>query len=120
MASEIEFADEAALSQLESSAQFQQVKNLAHEHLLARIEELGAEFGRWSTAAINQFVTLEIDSFVRLHRIPMNESEIRHIAQALTRELNGFGPLQEVLDDPAVEDIPVSYTHLTLPTIYSV
>ena len=108
MASEIEFADEAALSQLESSAQFQQVKNLAHEHLLARIEELGAEFGRWSTAAINQFVTLEIDSFVRLHRIPMNESEIRHIAQALTRELNGFGPLQEVLDDPAVEDILVN------------
>lgn len=108
MASEIEFADEAALSQLESSAQFQQVKNLAHEHLLARIEELGAEFGRWSTAAINQFVTMEIDSFVRLHRIPMNESEIRHIAQALTRELNGFGPLQEVLDDPAVEDILVN------------
>ncbi|HBJ69321.1 MAG TPA: CpaF family protein, partial [Alcaligenes faecalis] len=33
-----------------------QVREQAHEHLLARIEELGAEFGRWTRQAIQDFV----------------------------------------------------------------
>ena len=38
----------------------------------------------------------------------------------VTAELTGAGPLQPLLDDPDVTDVPVSYTHLTLPTICSV
>ncbi|MGN6317915.1 CpaF family protein [Trinickia sp.] len=106
MANEIEFADDA--SSFAHTQQFQDIKNAAHEHLLTRIEELGAEFGRWSRAAINQFVDLEMDSFVRLRRIPINESEVRLIAQALTKELAGFGPIEDLLSDPAVEDILVN------------
>nr|CUV29247.1 protein of unknown function [Ralstonia solanacearum] len=33
------------------SQAFQDIKEAAHEHLLTRIEELGAEFGRWSRSA---------------------------------------------------------------------
>jgi pilus assembly protein CpaF len=106
MANEIEFADDA--SSFAHTQQFQDIKNAAHEHLLTRIEELGAEFGRWSRAAINQFVDLEMDSFVRLRRIPINESEVRLIAEALTKELAGFGPIEDLLSDPAVEDILVN------------
>lgn len=106
MANEIEFADDA--SSFEHTQQFQDIKNAAHEHLLTRIEELGAEFGRWSRAAINQFVDLEMDSFVRLRHIPINESEVRLIAEALTKELAGFGPIEDLLGDPAVEDILVN------------
>jgi pilus assembly protein CpaF len=103
MANEIEFADDA--SSFAHTQQFQDIKNAAHEHLLTRIEELGAEFGRWSRGAIKQFVDLEMDSFVRLRRIPINESEVRLIAEALTKELAGFGPIEDLLNDPAVEDI---------------
>jgi len=106
MANEIEFADDA--SSFAHTQQFQDIKNAAHEHLLTRIEELGAEFGRWSRAAINQFVDLEMDSFVRLRHIPINESEVRLIAEALTKELAGFGPIEDLLGDPAVEDILVN------------
>jgi len=102
----IEFADDTA--PFAHSQQFQDIKNAAHEHLLTRIEELGAEFGRWSRQAIHQFVDLEMDSFVRLRHIPINESEVRAIAEALTKELAGFGPIEDLLSDPAVEDILIN------------
>ena len=95
----------AAVSEFERSALFADLKNSAYEHLLSRIEELGAEFGRWSQAAIAQFVTLELDSYIRLHAVPVNEAEAQLVAHALTRELTGLGPLQPLLEDPRVEDI---------------
>ncbi len=106
MANPIEFADDG--TSFAHTQQFHDIKNAAHEHLLTRIEELGAEFGRWSRGAIKQFVDLEMDSFVRLRHIPINEAEVRLIAEALTKELAGFGPLEDLLGDPAVEDILVN------------
>jgi pilus assembly protein CpaF len=106
MSKDLEFADDAPA--FAHSQQFQDIKNAAHEHLLTRIEELGAEFGRWSRNAINQFVDLEIDGFVRLRRIPINESEVRLIAESLTKELAGFGPIEDLLNDASVEDILVN------------
>src|SRR6195952_3256117 len=106
MAKDIEFADDA--TSFAHTQQFQDIKNAAHEHLLTRIEELGAEFGRWSRQAIQQFVDLEIDGFVRMRRIPLNESEVRQVAEALTKELAGFGPIEDLLADPAVEDILIN------------
>ncbi|KAF1046392.1 MAG: putative conjugal transfer protein [Xylophilus sp.] len=106
MSNGIEFADDnEAFAQ---SQQFQNIKSWAHEHLLGRVEELGAEFGRWSRAAIRQFVELELDSFVRLQRVPINERETQLVADALTKELAGLGPLEDLLHDPAVEDILIN------------
>jgi len=104
--SDIEFSDdnEAFLH----SQQFQDIKGWTHEHLLGRIEELGAEFGRWTRASIQQFVELELDSFIRQQRVPINEGEIQLIANALTKELAGFGPLEDLLNDPTVEDILIN------------
>ncbi|SAL28082.1 type II secretion system protein E [Caballeronia sordidicola] len=106
MEKDIEFADDA--TSFAQTQQFQDIKNAAHEHLLTRIEELGAEFGRWSRQAIQQFVDLEMDGFVRLRRIPLNEREVRLVAEALTKELAGFGPIEDLLADPAVEDILIN------------
>src|SRR5690606_2265914 len=90
------------------SSDLQDIKAAAHEHLLSRIEELGAEFGRWSRAAIQQFVNVEVDSFVRLRRVPINETELRLVAESLTKELAGLGPLEDLLADPSVEDILIN------------
>jgi len=106
MTPDIEFADNRKA--FAESQQFQDIKARAHEHLLTRIEELGAEFGRWSRAAVGQFVALELDSFVRLQRVPINEGETQLVAEALTKELAGFGPLEDLLRDPAVEDILIN------------
>ena len=99
---------QSGAADFESSALFAELKHNAYEHLLSRIEELGAEFGRWSRAAIAQFVALELDSYIRLHAVPVNELEAQQVAGALTRELTGLGPLQTLLDDAAVEDILIN------------
>ncbi|MET5020572.1 CpaF family protein, partial [Burkholderia pseudomallei] len=80
---DLQFADGA--TPISQPQQFHDIKDAAHEHLLQRIEELGAEFGRCSRQAINHFVDLEIDSFVRLLLITLNENEVRAIAEALTK-----------------------------------
>src|SRR5256885_12474028 len=77
---------DAQASEFERSALFLDLKNRTHEHLLSRIEELGAEFGRWSQAAIAQFVLMELDSFIRLHSVPVNEQEALQVARALRSE----------------------------------
>ena len=99
---------ETTASEFEQSPLFADLKIRTHEHLLSRIEELGAEFGRWSQAAIAQFVLMELDSYIRLHSIPVNEQEALLVARALTRELTGLGPLQELLEDPGIEDILIN------------
>ncbi len=104
--SDIEFSDDT--TSFLHSQQYLDIKGWTHEHLLTRIEELGAEFGRWSRASIQQFVELELDAFVRLQKVPINEQEIQLIADALTKELAGFGPLEDLLIDPAVEDILIN------------
>jgi len=106
MSTDIEFADDDQA--FINSQQFQDIKSWTHDHLLSRIEELGAEFGRWSRASIQQFVELEVDSFVRLRRVPINDREMQLISDALTKELAGFGPLEDLLNDPAVEDILIN------------
>lgn len=100
--------NELHASEFERGPLFADLKYRAHEHLLSRIEELGAEFGRWSQASIAQFVLLELDSFIRLHSIAVNEQEVLIVARALTRELTGLGPLQDLLEDPLVEDILIN------------
>jgi len=97
-----------ANDEFSDSPRYQDIKTAAYEHLLARIEELGAEFGRWSRQAIQEFVEIEVAGYVRQKRIPINEKEVRHIADALTKELAGLGPLEDLLSDPGVEDILIN------------
>lgn len=40
------------------------------------------EPGRWSRAAIAQFVMMELDSHIRLHSVPVNEQEAKQVASA--------------------------------------
>ena len=41
--------------------------------------------GRWARTAIQEFVDIEVASFVRLRRVPINEGEMRQISEALTK-----------------------------------
>ncbi|MEI2415647.1 CpaF family protein [Orrella sp. JC864] len=91
-----------------ASERFQSIKSAAYEHLLSRIEELGAEFGRWTRGAIQEFVDIEVAGFVRLRRLAINESEVRQVASSLTKELAGLGPLEDLLADTSVEDILIN------------
>lgn len=102
----VEFSD--AEDEFNASPRYLEIRTEAYEHLLSRIEELGAEFGRWSRQAIQEFVDIEVASFVRHKRIAINERESREIATALTKELAGLGPLEDLLADHTVEDILIN------------
>ncbi|WP_372657718.1 CpaF family protein [Hydrogenophaga sp.] len=106
MSLDLEFSDDSKAFQ--HSEEFQSIKAFLHEHLLTRIEEMGAEFGHWSHQGIQQFVNLECESLVKQHRVPINNHETQIVADALTKEFVGFGPLEDLLHDPAVEDILIN------------
>lgn len=108
MSASMEFGSGQEPDEFASSQRFQDVKSQAYEHLLSRIEELGAEFGRWTRAAIQEFVEIEVASFARMRRLAVNEAELAHISSSLTKELAGLGPLEDLLADPAVEDVLIN------------
>lgn len=91
-----------------SSKEYMSIRLKAHEHLLARVEEIGSEFSRWDENKIRQFVALEIDRFVQIRRVPINAIEAQQIAQDLLKEINGLGPLDDLMHDQAVEDILIN------------
>ena len=92
----------------EQTQQFQDVLAAAHEFLLNRIEDQRLDIGSWAQDTVNKYVDAETASFVQEWRIPVNESEMRKVATALVKELTGFGPLDDLLLDPEVEDILIN------------
>jgi pilus assembly protein CpaF len=103
---DIQFADES--QSFQHSQAFQQIKRQAYEHLLAKIESLGGEFGRMSAQAVQRLVASEVERFARTANLPLNKQELSLVLDALTKELSGLGPLQELIDDPDIEDILIN------------
>lgn len=87
------------------SQQFLDIKQSAQAHLLTRIEEEGQGLMQRPRTAVQQFVLAEVDQFIRSRRVPINDLETRVIADALFKDLVGLGPLEDLLADPAIEDI---------------
>lgn len=58
--------------------------------------------------ALESFIGGEVQSLVYKKQIPLNDSEISYVADSLYKEIAGFGPLEDLLSDPAVEDIMIN------------
>jgi pilus assembly protein CpaF len=98
----------AHMQPFEQTQQFQDVLAAAHEHLLNRIEDRRIDIDAWAPDTVAKYVQEETASFVQEWRIPVNEAEMRRVSEALVKELTGFGPLDDLLHDPAVEDILIN------------
>jgi pilus assembly protein CpaF len=92
----------------EHSQQFQDVLSAAHEYLLNRVEDQRLDIGSWSADTVRKYIEIETKGFVQEWRIPINEYELQKVGDALVKELTGFGPLDDLLHDNAVEDILVN------------
>ncbi len=103
----ITFADDGG-SAFTTTREFMDIKARAYEHLLTRIEELGSEFTRLSRPAVQRLVSTEVERFVLGNNLPLNQEELRTVSDSLTKELTGFGPIEDLLQDPAVEDILIN------------
>jgi len=92
----------------EHTQQFHDTVSAAHEFLLNRIEDQRLDIASWSHSTAVTYVGIETATFVQEWRIPINESEVQKVATALLKELTGYGPLDDLLSDPEVEDILVN------------
>jgi len=87
------------------SEDFLRVLAAAHEHLLNSIEDGQVDIDAWSPVTVARYVTTQTDRFVQEWRIPVNAAEMEIVAAALVKELTGFGPLEDLLRDPAIDAI---------------
>ncbi|WP_238376688.1 CpaF family protein [Luteimonas abyssi] len=92
----------------EHSEQFQGVLSAAHEHLLNRIEDERLDVDAWAPDTTERYVRGQTVAFIEEWRIPINEGEMDLVVQALCKELNGFGPIDDLLHDPSIEDILIN------------
>ncbi|RYY92037.1 MAG: CpaF family protein, partial [Comamonadaceae bacterium] len=100
------FSDGAA--EFMATRQFMQIKASAYEHLLGRVDSLGAEFARLPAAALKDLVRREFEQFAQQRKLPLNLRESALLVDSLTKELTGLGPLDDLLADPSVEDILIN------------
>lgn len=84
------------------------VKEMAHEHVLGLIEKKGATFAGMSSAELEKFIRGEVQTLIYGKQIPLNDTEVAYVADSLFKEIAGFGPLEDLLADPTVEDIMIN------------
>jgi len=92
----------------EQTEQFQSVLSAAHEYLLNHVEDQRVDIDSWSPETIGKYVRTQTASFVKEWKIPVNAQEMEAVASALQKELTGFGPLDDLLHDPEIEDILIN------------
>lgn len=90
------------------SAVLADVKEMAHEHILAIIEKKGATFAKMDSSALEKFIQGEVQSLIYGKQIPLNDAEVAYVADSLYKEIAGFGPLEDLLADPNVEDVMIN------------
>ncbi|MGH8054129.1 MAG: CpaF family protein [Stenotrophomonas sp.] len=98
----------AASVPFEQSEQFQSVLSAAHEYLLNHIEDQRVDIDAWSPETTSKYVQSQTAAFVKEWKIPVNAQEMEAVATALHKELTGFGPLDDLLHDPEIEDILIN------------
>ncbi len=103
---DLQFAT-AKVSEMDSAV-LADVKEMAHEHILAIIEKKGATFAKMDNSALEKFIQGEVQSLIYGKQIPLNDSEVAFVADSLYKEIAGFGPLEDLLADPNVEDVMIN------------
>lgn len=108
MMDNIGFGAPAEVAQPEGHSVLQSVREMAHEHILGLIEKKGASFSQLDTNGVRDFIDSEVQAFIYGQQIPLNDAEVYSVADTLIKEISGFGPLEDLLGDPAVEDIMIN------------
>lgn len=98
----------AGSRQFRLTDRYQQLKGVLHLHLIRLVEDRGLRLDEWSTSKAEEFIRNEARTYVSDHRLPINQAEINLLADDVFDEMVGFGPLQPLIEDDAVDDIVVN------------
>ncbi len=98
-------SDAVVAASRNKQADYVAVKGMLQERLLSEIGDDAVLSRREEevTAAVEQFVDRVLES----ENVPLNEQERSRLAEELTEETIGLGPLSPLMADPAVTDILV-------------
>lgn len=87
---------------------YQNVLVAAHEHLLQAIEDERIDIEAWAPETVARYVRVQAGRFLQAWAIPLDEAQLQLLADALVKEVIGFGPLHDLLQDPGIDDILVN------------
>ncbi len=88
--------------------EYQDLKKTAHYHLVERLDDEGIEVSRSSAEMVFDFVQANVNAFVAQHRMPLSAQDQSTLVREIFDEIVGFGPLEPLLADDAVNDILVN------------
>jgi len=90
------------------SDQYQGLKSSFHRFLIQQIEERNLDIAGWDADKLDRFIREQVRRYVVEQRLPVNQRETEALAADARHELVGFGPIQHLVDDPAVNDIVIN------------
>ncbi|TJZ62607.1 CpaF family protein [Chitiniphilus eburneus] len=92
----------------EADTELERVQSGVQAWLIDRFTEQGVFSDNLPRARMASLIRQEVVTYVQNRRIPVNELEVALMVDALTKELVGYGPIEDLLADPAVEDILIN------------
>lgn len=90
------------------TGEYQRLKASLHQHMIRVLEDGDVRIESWSRAKAHEFVRGHVRTYVKDHRLPVNQGEADVLASDTLNELVGYGPIQALVDDEEVSDIVVN------------
>lgn len=90
------------------SEQYQTLKSAIHRHLIGLIDERNLDVDRLTAQQVQQLCLDQVRRYVLDQKLPVNQREVEILSRDARHELIGYGPIQELVDDDAVDDIVVN------------
>lgn len=90
------------------SEQYQTLKSAIHRHLIGLIDERNLDVDRLTAQQVQQLCLDQVRRYVLDQKLPVNQREVEILSRDARHELIGYGPIQELVDDEAVDDIVVN------------
>lgn len=94
--------------QFRLSEQYQSLKSAIHRHLIEHIDERNLDIDTLAAERVRQLCLDQVRRYVLDHKLPVNQREVEMLSNDARHELVGYGPIQELVDDDAVDDIVVN------------
>ncbi len=94
--------------ELKSSNQYQEIKYLLHNYLIAEIEVDDIDLPGMSELQVSTYVSSKVFKYVASIDYVVNAQDIKNLTTDMVSELSGFGPLQSLIGDENVDDILVN------------
>ena len=94
-------------------SEFEELKQRIHQKLIGKLDL--TRVGDLEGDVLRREIRVVVEHLCDGENNLLNRSERERLVEEVLDETFGLGPLEFLLKDPTISDIPVSYTHLRAP-----